>query len=146
MFHQTWSAELRHDSWLAHCWWGMHGLAAAAVGLCGVATHLPLLVSLDLALASGLLLYRLANRKPSAFFDTGHLVLSGQSARWLDGTGRLLEGDVTWLWTGPRLVGLVLKHHEGYFPIWITCRRVGDTAWWQMQRWLRFEQVRSGSA
>ncbi|ACX96413.1 hypothetical protein Hneap_1583 [Halothiobacillus neapolitanus c2] len=124
----------------------MHGLAAAAVGLCGVAAHLPLLVSLDLVLASGLLLYRLANRKPSAFFDTGHLVLSGQSARWLDGTGRLLEGDVTWLWTGPRLVGLVLKHREGYFPIWITCRRVGDTAWWQMQRWLRFEQVRSGSA
>lgn len=145
MFREVWSAELHHDARLGYCWWVMHGLGAVAVGLCGVAVHLPLLVSLGLVLASALLLSRLGRRLPPAWFETGHLALGGQGARWLDGTGHLLEGDVTWLWTGPHLVGLVLKHHEGDFPIWVTRRRVGDTAWWQLQRWLRFEQVRSGS-
>lgn len=145
MFREVWSAELQHDARLGYCWWVMHGLGAVAVGLCGVAVHLPLLVSLGLVLASALLLSRLGRRLPPAWFETGHLALGGQGARWLDGTGHLLEGDVTWLWTGPHLVGLVIKHHEGDFPIWVTRRRVGDTAWWQLQRWLRFEQVRSGS-
>ena len=144
MFTKTWSAELKNDAWLGYCWWGMNGLAAGAIGLCGVALHWPLLVSLALTLAAGLLLYRLARRLPAAWFEKGYLALSGQGAKWRDGAGRLVEGDVDWLWTGPHLVGLVLKHQDGNQPIWVTRRRVGDIAWWQLQRWLRFEQVRSG--
>lgn len=145
MFREHWSAKLQHDYWLGFCWWGMHGLAAVAVGLCGVAMHLPQWVSLNLALASGLLLYRLGRRMQPAWFETGYLTLGGQGARWRDETGRLREGEVRWLWTGPHLVGLILNHPEGQTPLWLTRGRVGDTAWWQLQRWLRFRQVRSGA-
>ncbi len=144
MFRESWSAVVRPDPWLGFCWWGMHGLAAVAVGLYGVAMQWPSLGSLALALVSGLLLFRLARRLPSAWFDTGHLALGGQGGRWQAGSGHLLEGKVTWLWTGPHLVGLIIEHQKGRAPIWITRRRVGNAAWWQLQRWMRFEQVRSG--
>jgi hypothetical protein len=143
MFHEVWSAEVQNDRWLGRLWWGMHALVASAVGLCGVAMHWSSLLSLGLTLVAGLLSYRLGRRLPVAWFGQGYLVLSGQGAKWRDEAGRLIEGDVVWLWTGPQLVGLMLKHQQGHFPIWMTRRRVGETAWWQLQRWLRFEQAGS---
>ena len=143
MFHEAWSAELQQDLWLRYCWWGMHGLSAAAIGLCGLGMHLPSLVWIGLTLVSGLPLYRLAHRLPPAWFQCGHLSLSGTGARWRDDAGHLLEGEVTWLWASPSLVGLVLTHPEGRCPLWVTRRRMGEMAWWQLQRWLRFQQVQS---
>ena len=143
MFHETWSAELQHDAWLRYCWWGVHGLAAASIGLCGLGMHLPSLASIGLTLVSGLFLYRLGHQLPPAWFECGHLSLSGTGARWRDDSGRLLEGEVTWLWASPSLVGLVLTHPEGRCPLWVTRRRMGEMAWWQLQRWLRFQQVQS---
>ncbi|MHB1230672.1 MAG: hypothetical protein ACYCY3_10245 [Halothiobacillus sp.] len=138
MIPSVWSAVLWQDKGLTRLWWLMQGLAALAIGLCGVALDLPIGMSIAAGFAAAIFLWVLAKNRPVAWFGTGYLTLGGERAHWQDSSGARIEGEVRWLWTGASLVGLELVSVEGQrVALWLTQSRVGATAWWQLQQWLR---------
>lgn len=123
-----WSADLGMDLALLWLWIGMWGLAVVAVGWV-LWSHLPAVWQWGAILAVGLLPVGWRWR-PAAFFAPGFLVLKGQRAHWQG-----LDAAAEWVWLGERLLGLRLNAGQGRpMTIWITRRRVGTVAWWQLRR------------
>lgn len=123
-----WAAEVGEGAELRWIWRGMWGLAAVSVAslvwMHGSGNWRALsLLSLGL--------WWLGWRwRPAAFWDTGFLVLKGARAHW-----RQQEGTVEWIWLGDEILGLwFIPAQAPRVAIWLTRRRVGDVAWWQLKR------------
>ncbi len=134
-----WSAALGVDSRLLWAWRGMWLLAAISLGWTAWGWtawgwiawgHLPSEGWRWLALgAAGLLAVGWVWR-PDPFFAAGDLVIHGGRVRWRD-----QEGALVWVWLGDNLLGLLCQPNEGKpVAVWLTRRRVGAVAWWQLRR------------
>ncbi|WP_407276544.1 hypothetical protein [Halothiobacillus sp. DCM-1] len=123
-----WSAELGEDAGLLGLWLGMWGMAALSCGWT-LWMHLPTAWTALAGLAAGIGAIGWFWR-PSAFFLPGFLVIKGQRAHW---QGQ--DHALAWVWLGDGLLGLMLDADSGpRRAIWITRRRVGTVAWWQLKR------------
>lgn len=124
-----WSAAVAADARLLWVWRGMWILAAISVGwtLLG---HLPLGVWFGLAPFSLGLIAVGWYWRPAAFFSSGNLVIHGSRAHW---QGR--DGVLDWVWISGNLLGAVFEPAAGKpVALWLTRRRVGAVAWWQLRR------------
>lgn len=137
MTTEAWSAAIGKDQNLIRLGWFMQGMAALAVGLCGVALNVPLAVSIGLGCVAAWVFVWWGCHRPAVWSDCGHLSLAAGRGRWQDSDGLCFEGSLIWLWTGQALVGLVLVDHAGrQKAYWLTPARMGTIAWWQLQQWL----------
>lgn len=138
MTEQVWSARVEDDGVLAGLWYGIHGLATGAIVLGLLISGLSLWVTVPTGALAGLGLYVSVRYRPAAWFVSGHLVLANDIARWQaeDEGEDWIDGQVVLAWRGPSLVGVTLVGPTGRMSLWLTRRRVGDVAWWQLQRWL----------
>ncbi|MGC8697500.1 MAG: protein YgfX [Halothiobacillus sp.] len=135
---ETWSAALWPDKNLIRLGWFMQGMAALALGLCGVALNLPLAVSVVMGGVAAVAFVRFGCHRPAVWSERGQLSLAAGRGRWQGAEGGSLDGSLRWLWTGRSLVGLVLVDHEGRQKAhWLTQARMGAIAWGQLQQWLR---------
>lgn len=130
-----WSAQVGPDRVLKGIWYGFHGLAMLAIGLSLVDMPWPWSIPVGLAALVGLSV--LARRQPDAWFASGSLSMKGDWAHWHPPMGDGVEGSLAWVWTGDHLIGIILLTPQGRIPLWLTARRVGPVAWWQLQRWMR---------
>jgi hypothetical protein len=139
MTELVWSARVEDDGVLAALWYGIHGLATGAVVLGVLISGLSMWLTVPAGALACLGLYVSVRHRPVAWFVSGNLVLSDDMARWQaeDEGGDWVDGRMVLAWRGPSLVGVTLVGPAGRMSLWLTRRRVGDVAWWQLQRWLR---------
>ncbi|MDA3877421.1 MAG: hypothetical protein PF483_10065 [Halothiobacillus sp.] len=136
MTEQVWSARVEDDGVLAGLWYGVHGLATVAVVLGMVISGLSLWLTVPAGALAWLGLFVSARYRPAAWFVSGHLVLANDVARWQANDEGWVDGRIVLAWRGTSLVGVTLIAPAGRMSLWLTRRRVGDVAWWQLQRWL----------
>lgn len=143
MRERSWSAEVGGDRTLSGLWFGMHGLAGIAILLCALWLSLPLWgMALIVSGVGGCVYISAVRFSPASWFESGHLALRDGSARWQakQGRGDVVEGRMSVVWRGTSLVGIAVEAASGHRFFWLTPRRVGDVAWWQLQRWLRLNE------
>lgn len=143
MKEQGWQGALREDHRLTAVWFAMHALVLVSLMATTLLMRLSLpFLALVLLVVGGAVLASAFRWRPSAWFASGQLALVGDRMRWQAQTadGAWVEGALTVNWRGVALVGLSLAGPAGRIDIWVTRRRVGDVAWWQLQRWLYLNQ------
>lgn len=142
MTEQIWSARVGSDALLLVLWFGIHGLSAGAIFLGMVVSGVPLWLTVPTGGLIGLGFYFASQIRPGAWFEPGNMVLDKGRGRWQANgdQGEWVDGVLRLEWRGEALVGVTLVAPAGRRSVWLTRRRVGNVAWWQLQRWIRLNE------